>query len=316
MTPNQDDRIGVPKDELEFEPVETRPPKRHWGRWLAGLVILIVGVGAGWHYLGDQIGLGQQQNVPVVRAEVSPVKIKPADPGGLDVPDRDKLVYDRLNGEGAGTDVESLLPPPEEPMEMPVATEMPEVPENIDLTTMESVGDVPLATPALAEQVVDAQAPVALEPSTVTNTTSSAPEAPPPPPVPVEAVEAAELVAPPEPVVPTTAPEPDPAIAPASQPAAPPAATVVASATGQYRIQLAALRTHGSAESEWKRLKSAHPDILGPLTLFVVMVDLGGDQGIYYRLRAGNLGTKEAAKAVCDSLAARNVACLVIRPGK
>jgi cell division septation protein DedD len=299
MTPNHDDRIGVPKDELEFEAVEVAAPKRNWGRWLAFLIVLIVGAGAGWYYLGDQIGLGQQEGVPVVRADISPVKIKPADPGGLEVPDRDKLVYDRLNGEGASTEVESLLPPPEEPMEMPVSTET----EAIAPTTLEPLVETTTATPEI-------QAPVALEPSTVPESSSSAPEAPPPPPVPVETVEAAELTAPPTPdPTPTVAPTPTPTVATTPTVAA-------ASATGQFRIQLAALRTHGSAESEWKRLKNAHPGILGPLTLFVVKVDLGGDQGIYYRLRAGDLGTKEAAKAVCDKLAARNVACLVIRPGK
>lgn len=302
MTPSQEDRIGVPKDELEFEPVEARPAKRNWGRWLSILIVLIVTAGVGWHYLGDQINLSQQQSVPVVRADVMPIKIKPADPGGLDVPDRDKLVYGRLNGEGASTDVESLLPPPEEPMELPVTNTITS--EATTPTTLE-----PLAEPTSAVPESEFQAPVALEPKTIPKSTLSIPEAPPPPPQPVETVEAAELMAP---SVPQAMPEP----AALPEPVSNAAPTVTASASGQFRIQLAALRTHGSAESEWKRLKNAHPDILGPLTLFVVMVDLGGDQGIYYRLRAGSLNTKETAKVVCDRLAARNTACLVVRPGK
>ena len=338
MAPSQDDRIGVPKDELEFEPVEARPPKKPWGRRLAIMIALVVGGGVGWHYLGTQIGLNKQDNIPVVRADVAPVKIKPADPGGLEVPDRDKLVYDRLNGESAGTDVESLLPPPEEPMEMPESqmqtSIVPEAAEAAMTTEivepMEPV-ETEEASNTTAESMTEkttqeTQAPVALEPSTVTQATTEqetqteqTPEAPPPPPVPVETVEAAELVAPPPP------PEPEPAAeqtAAASQ-TTETTQTAVATATtsntstnGGFRVQLAALRTHASAESEWNRLRKAHPDILGPFNLFVVMVDKGGNDGVYYRLQAGNMASKESAKAVCDKLAARSVACLAKAIGK
>ncbi|MBT5519581.1 MAG: SPOR domain-containing protein [Rhodospirillales bacterium] len=312
MPPNQDDRIGVPKEELEFEPVEVQAPKRHWGRWLSVLIILIVGAGAGWFYLGDRLTTGDQKGVPVVRADVAPVKIKPADPGGLDVPDRDKLVYDRLNGEGGSSEVESLLPPPEEPMELPDSQPVGE-------SVSESEGATETTEETMAPTTLEplVEAPVALEPTpvpevpadsaTIAPETTETSEAPPPPPVPVEAVDAAELAAPP---TPEPMPEPEPAAAPESETVA------VASNSSGFRIQLAALRTHSSAEAEWKRLKNTHPGILGPMALFVVKVDLGGDQGIYYRLRAGNMATKETAKAVCDKLAARNVACLVIRPGK
>ncbi len=331
MAPTQEDRIGVPKDELEFEPVEARPPKKPWGRRLAIMVALIVAGGVGWHFLGSQIGLNQTGDVPLVRAEVAPVKIKPADPGGLEVPDRDKLVYGRLNGEGAGTDVESLLPPPEEPMEVPqpVVQPEPEQQQQQQQITEAMATDDSMETNVETMAEVEATSStqnmtqsVSVEPqpieettaATATSTTSSdASETPPPPPAPVEAVEAQEILAPPpEPESKTTAS----ALEPAAQEPEKTATTATAQVTStseQYRIQLAALRTHASAEAEWNRLKKAHPDVLDAYNLFVQRVDKGGSDGVYYRLQAGPFRSKGAAKTVCDQLASRNVACLVKR---
>jgi len=349
MTPNPEDRLGG-TDGLEFEPVETRPkPKRHWGLWISFAIVVIVGAGGGWYFFGDQFSMmAPEKSVPVIRADVAPIKIKPADPGGMDVPDRDKLVYDRLNGESAGTNVERLLPPPETPLPIPeeqlqgttvptsqtTATEtqpmVPEtaVPEQQALT--QQLMDNATETEQMAE--IDPNAPVPLQPSSAA-ASSTVPEAPPPPPAPVEPVQIA-------PVTPTV---PEPANNTNQQAAQATAATsqqttqttsnqsvasdpvaiqsqatasATTSATKEYRIQLAALRTHERAEAEWKRQKKAHPDILGSLKLFVVRVDLGEDKGVFFRLRAGPLRDAAAAKKLCGELAKRNVGCLVIRPGK
>ncbi|MGB0670916.1 MAG: SPOR domain-containing protein, partial [Rhodospirillales bacterium] len=65
--------------------------------------------------------------------------------------------------------------------------------------------------------------------------------------------------------------------------------------------------------SEWKRLSTANSDLLGGLDLNVVRADLGA-KGVFYRLRAGPLGTSADATALCDALKARKVGCMVIRP--
>lgn len=57
-------------------------------------------------------------NVPLIHADQRPIKIKPDQPGGMDVPDRDKLVF---NEKAGGPPVEKLLPPPERPEPLPVA---------------------------------------------------------------------------------------------------------------------------------------------------------------------------------------------------
>src|SRR5690349_9916326 len=49
-------------------------------------------------------------SVPLIRADQRPIKVEPDQPGGMDVPDRDKLVFSEKNG---GPPVERLLPPAE-----------------------------------------------------------------------------------------------------------------------------------------------------------------------------------------------------------
>lgn len=327
--PSPEDRAdGGIAERLEFEPVERRQSSRKWGRLVAFLVLVGVLSGGVWILWGKSFMANRDQaDVPIIRADVTPIKVRPADPGGMDVPDRDKLVYGAINGEGAGSEVESLLPPPEEPLPLPEQPEIVAAPE-------------PAPEPILPTQTEPAEegAPLSLEPLAL-EATAPAIETPPPPP-PAEETETSALdtgseppskpepiaAAPSQPEPAAVAPEPEPA--PAPQPEPEPAPAPAATATQDtanlasrlptadtYRIQLAALRSQDRAEAEWKRLRNAHTDLLGRLGLSIVRVDLGGDKGIFYRLRAGPLATADAAKTLCSELSSRNVGCLVVRPG-
>jgi len=83
-------------------------------------------------------------------------------------------------------------------------------------------------------------------------------------------------------------------------------------AKGNILIQLGSLKSHDLAESEWKRISQKHQDVLGGLDSMIQKVDLGADQGIYYRLRTGPFESDEEAKKICASLKERKVDCLVI----
>jgi hypothetical protein len=65
---------------------------------------------AGMHHSG---GTADSANIPLIRADTRPIKVKPENPGGMQIPDRDMLIYGQRPG------VEHLLPPPEEPMARP-----------------------------------------------------------------------------------------------------------------------------------------------------------------------------------------------------
>lgn len=101
------------------EEQEDGPPPRRLLR-LAG-ALLVMGVFAGGLWLAYDIGLhraggaaGGTGDIPLIRADATPMKVKPANPGGMPVPDRDMLIYG-----GQRPQVEHLLPPPEQPMARP-----------------------------------------------------------------------------------------------------------------------------------------------------------------------------------------------------
>lgn len=91
-------------------------------------LLLALFVFGGVLYLAYQQGIkeGIRNAPPVIEADDTPAKVVPDDPGGMDIPNTDKLIYDRMNGKDpAEPGVEHLLPRAEEPIEI---EEVPIVP--------------------------------------------------------------------------------------------------------------------------------------------------------------------------------------------
>ncbi|MQX35609.1 SPOR domain-containing protein [Roseospira navarrensis] len=249
-------------------------------------------------------------DLPVVRAEEEPYKVRPEDPGGQTVEDQDKLIYGRLeDGDPAdgGPEVEQLLPEPARPMAPPVPEPAPEPPvtppAEQPATAPEPAAD---AGPATADAAADDGIPAPFSDAA--------------PPVPeTEGADAEETASASEPAAPEPAPVPEAPPGPAAEPApAPevPTATapenVVAAVQDGPQVQLAAFRERALAERHWERVSAAHPDLLGDVPHVIVFADLG-DRGQFYRLRAGPLGSDDAARTLCESLKQRDVECLIVR---
>ena len=64
---------------------------------------------------------GADSLVPLIKAENKPIKVRPEKPGGMEVPNQDKLVYSRMNPGEPPPPVEKLLPLPETPVAKPAA---------------------------------------------------------------------------------------------------------------------------------------------------------------------------------------------------
>ena len=264
---DSDDIIPDRSEALEFEPVVRSRPKRRFGMILTLLVLAGGSAAAGWYFYGDSLLAGGDGEIPIIRAADGPIKVRPDNPGGMAIPDRDKLVYERLRGSEEELRVERLLPRPEMPLTPPAPetkTALPATPAPMEKQVAE-----PIVNPASIPKIDDV----------VKVTPPLPPSAPPTPP---------------------TAKAPS-----------------VASADPAkiYRIQLAAVRTKEAASSEWTRLKKKNGDLLDVLTLNVIKIDLGADKGIFYRLQAGPLAKKEAAKKLCEQLSGRKIGCLIVRPG-
>ncbi len=83
---------------------------------------------------------------------------------------------------------------------------------------------------------------------------------------------------------------------------------------GDYKIQLASLRSTDAVKRSWKRLVGSNKDLLGGLRMTVVRRDLGTVKGVYYRMQAGPLPDAGAARDLCGRLKRRKLSCLVVRP--
>lgn len=299
---NSRPRIAIdPGDRIGANGKKGKKGGIHWLVHFFLLLVLFLGaIGAGVWYLvkGNSSSPTQRQaiNVPLIKADADPYKVRPIDPGGMAVPGRDRLVYGRLEQSGANKTVESLLPPPEEPLPPPdpgqkVIAEFGKKPGPQPQSESEPV--LPPPTPDVTAKAVPQPVPGAA----IRPTEEKSIEA-------VAKVAIEELAKKP---LPKAVPAPPPEVAPAPRPQATP--TVL---SGGYQVQMASLRDEKSVEREWARLKKAHPDLLGTLDLAIERADLGA-KGVYYRLRAGRLADRLAAETLCRALKTRKVACIPVK---
>src|SRR5579883_2795106 len=120
----------------------------------SALVLLVMAAFAGgvWfaHVSGGRRGGDGSGDIPLLRADPHPFKVKPAAPGGMVIPDQNMLVY----GERHDT-VEHLLPPPEAPMPRPAPPPPPAPP----------APQAPAAAPAAVPATAPPPAPAAAMPA-------------------------------------------------------------------------------------------------------------------------------------------------------
>ncbi|MDE0387432.1 MAG: SPOR domain-containing protein [Rhodospirillales bacterium] len=77
-------------------------------------------------------------------------------------------------------------------------------------------------------------------------------------------------------------------------------------------VQLGTANARSPLETLWETLRRRHDDALTGLSPLIMPVDRG-DNGIFYRLRAGPLTDVAAAQRVCERLKARGRDCFVAR---
>ncbi len=337
-----DDLMDPSSDAYDYKPVSSHEGSGGKAAKLFVAVTLIAAVaGAAWYFVGA--GSSNNEDIPLVRADTGPTKEKPSDPGGMDVPNRDKTVYERLSGDNTEPKLERLLPRPEKPLEKPAAgMDIPELSETVSKTTgMPAISkELP---PAPVEEKKVEQPTEPQMPSSTPQPVAKLPEVPteemaekitPPPPAPLVdqnapraltkrsetpagpdekdkedlAAKIAEaLNAPDE----KTSPQATP---PVSQPQkmAKTVNPIKPLATAGYVLQLMSSKNEAGVKSAWEKIKAKNADLIKGLPGSIVKADLG-NKGIYYRLRLGPVQTSDKAKAVCNSLKERKVGCFIVR---
>jgi len=276
---------------------------------------VLVAAGAGWYFLRGSGVTFTPGAVGFIKADPTPYKIRPDNPGGLQVENQDKLVYDRVAKGDAPPRVENLLPPAEEPIAPPKPAVI-EAPKPAPVTPEPAKVETPPA-PEPAKAEVAKVEPAKPEPAKAEVAPTPAKPAEPEPDPLAAAVAAATggrtSATGPITVTPQ-APAPESAPSAEAQTAAVVPSPAPAAGTGPiFQIQLASVLSEQAALAEWKRISAKHTDLLGSYTPAVTQADLG-ERGVFYRLRAGPLADKAAADSLCASLAAVNVGCIVVRP--
>ena len=241
-------------------------------------MLVVVG---GWSMISHHSG-----GVPVVQADSGPMRVKPANPGGLQVAGAGNEIFSG----GSDTDVEKLAPPPETPD--PQALRAPPPP------------------PAAA-------APALPPPRPARPGGCAGRRAIPPPPQRLRRGHRNRRIGgcrTPEPT-PAVPPLPRaPAVAAAALPSAAAAASAVRSAErpvaagsaaehGKAQVQLAALSSEQAARAEWERMVKRWPALFGGHQPAFSKIERGGQ--VFWRVRTGGFEGVAQATVFCEHLRAR-----------
>lgn len=301
----------------------------------AGVAVIAVAVFVGVIWYAYSWGTGQDgggQALPVVRADKSPEKVRPEDPGGMDVPYQDKLVMNENGQDGGEAKVERLLPPPETPQPPEADSSAVQSSTSMEDATPPTDGagaasataeDSDSAAPAPGDQV--AQVPEAdmpeMPPAPSENGAANAE----PEPAEVESTEAEDGAAAAKPGSSTassggqktTSTADAASTATADQATSANGANETARKTvrlnaGDLAIQLVALQSEAAAKRAWKQLQGKYPGLLDDQRLSLQRVDIDG-KGTFWRVRTGPFPNRATAEDMCAQLKAKGQDCLVVK---
>jgi cell division septation protein DedD len=218
--------------------------------------------------------------VPLIQAPDGAYKVRPDDPGGLDV-DADSLTHSVAEGQDPGGEL-ALDVIPEEPVPVIPAAPVRSAPVPEPGTAARVTVPPPAQKALPVEKVVPK--PVAKPPVKET-------------PKPVQKVETPKPAPKPEPAKPApakvAAPKPEPA-----------------KATGSVTVQLGAFNSTASADQVWSKL-SGRVGALSSLRKSVQPVESAGKT--LYRLRAGGIASEAQAGSVCAAVQAAGEQCVIVR---
>ncbi len=253
---------------------------------------------------------GENDNIDeVVTITTAPAVIKesPAQAGGMNIPDQDKLVYNRIRSDNITTKVESLFPEPEKPV-------MPQILSIEDNTPAEKFVEM---------KEVKAINPLDEQPKKVVFEAKKEAE-------PVkETVETAKVA------VAEKTPEPKPAVLPLETEKAPivvadkeksavlplakelpvaqakpdkPTIKEAQKSGNVWRAQLFSSNNKEAVEKAWKRIQTKHKSLLSNMSYDIEPAEIKGKP--WYRLKVGQFATRDMAATLCGKLKAQKQDCV------
>lgn len=292
-----DDDLDI-KDSLDLEEENVT----QIARWLPRLVVAgtIAGfVALAWYAYRTGTQSIHDDDLLVIEADRTPVKEKPADPGGMKFPNQDKTIFETFaNNPQMPPKVERLLPAPEEPNTKQLDTSGTKTWINEKLHQKEEDVVAP-------ERIINTQTPPPVDAArhetsnTIVSYTNKAAEdkEPEKPVVSAPPVTTGNVSIVPDAVKEELPAEEEPKKAPPVK------------AAGKSKVQLGAYRSEKEAKEAFAKIQKKF-SALADASPIVVKADLG-KKGIYYRLRVGGFADDAAAKEFCKGLSAKGQACIV-----
>lgn len=240
--------------------------------------IVLAGV-VGWFVLAPQYEQSHKE-IPLIQRPQTAVKIKPENPGGMNIPNQDKDVYSIVEKKAVDNMVvENLLPEPEKPKLPDIVPDEAEAEVDVNAKNLDEIVDEVSDSAKETEQAA-VESAVPEKPTDLLNEKKE------------EAKEIKEVVkeAPKAEVKEIIKAEPEPI------------------AKGAWQIQLLVSKDKNNVEKKWQEW-SAKYSLLKTYSHEVQSDNLGA-QGTVYRLRAGSFAGREQAQAACATLKAQGLDCI------
>ena len=266
---------------------------------LAGLV--------SWFIFSSNYTQDTNTEIPVVRRPQTSIKAQPADPGGMEILNQDKTVYDIVEKKDTpNNQIETLLPPPEEPV-LP-SIEMVNIEDNVQETI-----DQTNIVAQTAQNIIDQQ----MEKKTVNITTTEKIVEQPK----TEAIQEQKVATVEVPnndtkaidteTLPKVKNETVKSNIVESKPIAESKTDIADTKikSGTWQIQLMSSPNRQGVEKAWKTLQLKYADLKG-LPYEIETEDLG-EKGTFYRLKVGSFIDRSDADKICNYIKNSNGSCLV-----
>lgn len=255
-------------------------------RFVIAAVVFLIGGAAAWYAFVPRTA-PTGISVPVIHAEAGLIKLKPDQPGGIEIPYQNISVYDKISKGGGqlSADMEKLLPAPE----------LPQITEILPAQD----GDGGAAAPVDAQAGPSVAKDSAILPSVQGEVNSS---------ITKQGIASTKML---EPAV-TTAPVVDVKDMAKPSDVLEEKKAPIVQGPGRYSVQLASVPNETQAKGKMAALQKAHGDVLGGVPLGLARADLAG-RGTYYRIRAGGLEEGQA-RDLCGKLKSKGVGCILVRP--
>jgi len=263
--------------------------------------VALAGV-VGWFILAPQYADNGNVEIPVIRRPQTAVKVQPSEPGGMEILNQDKTVYDIIEKKDNEPVVENLLPPPEQPRLPEIAPSVPApLQEPVAVQTTDNVLKTNDVAPVKAVETVTAKAVQEAVPSAAVPQVAELPE--------TKVIGLKEVVnqennktAADVVTVPAKVPE-------IVQTAPKKAETPQKALPGMWQIQLMSSPNKQAVEKAWFTLTKKYKMLAGQ-PHEIEAADLDFDK-TFYRLKAGAFADRSGADELCKDIKALGGTCIV-----